>query len=352
MSDNSENLCQHVQQAINDKTALSISAGNSKFFYGHTVDGQVIDISSHHGIIDYDPTELVITVRAGTRLQEIEDTLASQGQMLGFEPPAFGKQATIGGTIACGLSGPARPFYGAARDFVLGTKIINGYAQKLQFGGQVIKNVAGYDVSRLQCGAMGTLGIILDVSLKVIPIPETTETSCFQLDVNEAIHLMNQFAGQPLPLTAACYAENNLYIRLAGNSKAVSQACVSVGGDKIADSDLWLSIREHSHSFFNSQAPLWRLSVPAATTPISDLSGQWLIDWGGALRWFISDAAGDNIRRSCQQLGGHAELFRNGAQNEAVFHPLAEPLKVIHKRLKHEFDPHGILNPGRMYPDW
>ena len=352
MPDISEDLRQQVQQAIDNKTPLSIVGGNTKSFYGHHVNGNSLSVSKHEGVINYDPTELVITVRAGTRLTEVKDILAGNGQMLGFEPPGFGEAATIGGVIACNFSGPARPYHGAARDFVLGMKIINGHAQQLKFGGQVIKNVAGYDVSRLQCGAMGTLGVILDVSLKVLPIPEQTQTRCLKMEVNKAIETMNQLAARSGPVTGACYVDKTLYVRLAGNETAVSKAADSLGGDEVKDADFWSSVCEHQHRFFKTETPLWRLSVPPATNAMDDLTGTCLVDWGGAQRWLLSEDAADHIRQSCQQAGGHATLYRSTKKEINIFQPLSAPLVLIHKNLKQAFDPHSILNPGRMYPDW
>ncbi len=352
MPDISDNLCQQVQQAIDDKTPLSIVGGNSKSFYGHDVEGQSLDVSSHQGIIEYEPSELVITVRAGTRLADIEDVLASNAQMLGFEPPGFGSKATIGGTVACNLSGPARPYQGAARDFVLGMNIINGHAQQLKFGGQVIKNVAGYDVSRLQCGAMGTLGVMLDVSLKLIPVPEQIHSRSLKMGLDKAIETMNQLAARPCPVTAACYVDEKLYIRFAGTETAVTRAAASLGGDEVEDADFWSSVCEHQHNFFSSDTSLWRLSVPPATRAMHDLPGVCLVDWGGAQRWLQSEHSADQIRQSCEQVGGHATLYRSRRNEPDIFHPLTAPLKTIHKNLKQAFDPHGVLNPGRMYPDW
>ena len=293
--------------------------------------------------------ELVLTARAGTPLREIEAMLGEHGQMLPFEPPHFGESATLGGTIACGLSGPRRPYAGAARDFVLGTRVINGHAQVVRFGGQVMKNVAGYDMSRLLTGSMGTLAVLLDVSIKVLPRPATEITLTFEHSADAAIRQMNEWAATPTPISAACHWDGRTYLRLSGSASGVRSAHAALGGEVDADgSNFWASLREHQLGFFQGPAALWRVSVPATTTTLS-LGGACLIDWGGALRWLRTDAAASTIRASAANCGGHAIAYRNSDPSGAVFHPLADGLLRLHQRIKASLDPHTIFSPGRMY---
>ncbi len=348
MTDITATLQDAVRSAASNGTALQIVGSGSKAFYGRSTRGQPLQLGAHHGIVDYQPSELVITARAGTPLSEIEATLAERNQMLGFEPPHFGSGATLGGTLACGLSGPRRPYAGAARDFMLGMKIINGNGELLSFGGQVMKNVAGYDVSRLMVGALGTLGVLLEASLKVLPRPAEELTLAREAQTDEAIRTMNEWAGRALPLSACAYDGMRLYTRLSGASTALHAARLKLGGELIEDgAGFWASVRELRHGFFSCDAQLWRLSVPPAAAPI-DLPGQWFIDWGGAQRWLRSSAPADAIRAAAARAGGHATLFRGG-DRDTVFQPLAAPLLAVQQRLKQCFDPHTILNPGRLY---
>ena len=347
--DISQALAEQVQEHYVDKRPLSIEAGNSKKFYGHSIKAEPLDVRAHSGIITYEPTELVLTARCGTPLAEIETALAQQGQMLGFEPPHFTGSATLGGCIASGLSGPRRPYSGSARDFVLGMRVINGRGEILHFGGEVMKNVAGYDVARLMTGALGTLGIILEVSLKVLPEPHAEQSVSLELEQDRAIALMNKLAGQSLPLSAACYDGRQLYLRASGSEAAVRAATRQLGGEAVADAaGFWQRLREHTHAFFQTDKPLWRLSL-APTSPLLTIRGKQLLDWGGAQRWLVSDEPVQSIRHTVAQLGGHATLFRARDAIES-FHPLHGKLNELHMNLKLAFDPHYILNPGRMYP--
>jgi glycolate oxidase FAD binding subunit len=349
--DISKGIQQQVEQAISAKTALNICAGNSKSFYGREASGDELDISEHTGVINYEPTELVITARAGTRLKDIGQVLAEGNQMLAFEPPAFGDTATIGGTIACNLSGPGRVFSGSARDFVLGSTIINGKAQQLHFGGEVMKNVAGYDVSRLMCGAMGTLGVLLDVSIKVLPRPETEITLVYDLSAKESLVKVHQLARKPLPVSATCFDDNALHIRLSGTQAAVQAARKLVGGDEVqADNDFWEQLKEQRSAFFNSNMDLWRLSL-ASNSPVLNLEGKTLYEWNGAQRWLISDEKDEQIRDKVSRHGGHATCFRHRNPRHNVFQPLDDGLLKIHRQLKSAFDPDRIFNPGRMYAE-
>jgi glycolate oxidase FAD binding subunit len=353
MSDDdlSQQLQARVRDAIDARTPLCIRAGNTKAFYGRLPVGEDFDLSGHRGVIRYEPTELFITARAGTPLAALEALLADNNQMLAFEPPRFGAAATLGGTVACNLSGPRRPYAGAVRDFVLGTRIINGRGEILSFGGEVMKNVAGYDVSRLMTGALGTLGALLEVSLKVLPRPEAELTLARTTPVAEALEHMHTLAGQPLPLSASLYDGRTLYLRLSGTERGVNAARDRIGGDEVSDgAELWSRVREQRHAFFTGEQPLWRLSLASTATPL-DIDGQWLYEWGGAQRWLRGDADPRTVRSLAQAHGGHATLYRGGRQRDAVFHPLPDGLMRVHRRLKQAFDPDGIFNPGRMYPE-
>ncbi len=351
MKDISQQLHERVSAAVEKRESLNIVSGNTKKFLGHVNEKELLDVSEHTGIVSYDPTELVVTARGGTLLSTLETTLSEQHQMLPFEPPHFGTKATLAGTIACNLSGPRRPYVGAARDFVLGMHIINGNAEILHFGGEVIKNVAGYDVSRLMTGAMGTLGIILDISIKVLPQPATAITLALEQTTHDAIEVMNQWAKKPFPISATCFDGDQVFIRLEGARTAVEAARKKLGGEQVKNNDeFWNTIREHKHGFFHDEKPLWRLSVPPAT-PLIELTGKWLYDWGGAQRWYKGDAHADTIRRTTLQHGGHATLFRSTSDTIDVFQPLTKELLVLHQNLKTAFDPHGIFNIGRMYKE-
>lgn len=348
-TDNSEFLRSTVLDALADSRALCIVGSGSKSFYGRLTSGAPLVVTGHRGMINYQPTELVLTARAGTPLVEIEAQLATHGQMLPFEPPHFGPDATLGGTIACGLSGPRRPYAGAARDVVLGVSVLTGKGEILKFGGQVMKNVAGFDVSRLMVGALGTLGVLLDISLKVLPRAEAEETLSFEYPPALAIEQMNRWAGLSLPLSAAAYDGEKIYLRLAGSATGLRAAHAQLGGESLLKSEsFWQRLREQQHGFFQGDSPLWRLSLPPATPPL-DIEGRWFIDWGGAQRWLHSDVSAVTIRELTARHGGHATLFQGADREGEVFHPLSAGLFAIHQRLKAAFDPQGILNPGRLY---
>lgn len=344
-----DELQNRVRTAAQSGTPLSILGGGSKHFLGRITQAEDLPVGLLTGTVAYEPTELVISVRGGTPLGEVEALLAEHGQMLAFEPPHFGAKATIGGTIACGLSGPRRPYAGAARDFVLGTKILNGRGEILCFGGQVMKNVAGYDVSRLMTGAMGTLGVILEVSLKVLPVPAMTRTRVFEFDREGAMAKLHTWSAKPLPISGACLKDQQLFVRLSGTERGVSSACSTLGGEQHDGAALWSELKEHQWSFFHTEEPVWRLSLPPAAPPLN-LDGERVYDWGGALCWLKTRAPAHTIREAVERVGGHATLFRNGDPQGEVFHPLSPSLAAIHGRLKKAFDPHGVLNIGRMYP--
>ncbi len=342
-------LWEQVKVAIAKRQPLCIVGGGSKDFYGRQPQGERLSVAGHRGVIEYSPEELVITARAGTPLTELEQVLAAQGQMLPFEPPHFGP-ATIGGAVAAGLSGPRRPFAGAVRDFILGAKLLTGRGEVLSFGGQVMKNVAGFDLSRLLAGSLGMLGVILEVSLKVLPRPALELTLCQAVEPGKALETMALWMGQSLPLSALAYEEPLVYFRLSGTEKAVAAAASRLGGERLAEGDeFWHGLREHLRPFFTEgDEDLWRLSVPPAS-PLPDLGGRLLLDWGGAQRWLRTWEAAARIFQVAADLGGHAALFRTRGAREQVFQPLPQSLAKLHRALKEAFDPHRIFNPGRMY---
>ncbi len=335
-------------------TPLRIRGGGTKDFYGERFDGEIFDVSANAGIVDYDPTELVITARGGTRLAEIETAMAEAGQMLAFDAPHYGTDATLGGCVATGLSGPRRPYAGAVRDFVLGVRVLDGKGDDLRFGGRVMKNVAGFDVSRLMTGALGTLGVLLEVSLKCLPRPTAETSLAFAMSAPEAVRVMNEWAGQPLPLSATAWHDGRLTVRLSGAEAAVRAARQKLGGEAVADADAWWqSLREQTMAFYATASQLWRLSVKS-TVPFTDLGGFQMIEWGGALRWLNAASVLDTatLREWAHENGGHATLFRSAARAAGVFQPLQPALLSIHQRLKTTFDPAGIFNRGRMYPEF
>ena len=448
-------LCAAVREAHARGTPLAIRGSGSKDFYGRPVAGEALDVTIHAGVLRYEPAELVLTARAGTPLAEIEDLLAANNQMLAFEPPHFGPGATLGGTIACGFSGPRRATHGAARDFVLGVRLIDGRGRALRFGGEVMKNVAGYDVSRLMVGALGTLGVLTEVSLKVLPRPAAETTLRFECNEAQAIETMNRWLGRPLPLSALAWVGGVLWVRLSGAEAAVRAAAAALGGEAVGDATsgaggleagssngrdphdnqgpqhsrgpqnargldaggpdvgggnaqgpgagawgtgvpgaetgsagaggvevrdpetldaeamgaeamrprtlcaetvndgpaFWRAAREQTAPFFaRDDLPLWRLSVPSAAPPLA-LPGRQALAWAGAQRWLKADADAASVRAAAAQAGGHASLFRAGAAGpaDAPFPPLPAALAELHLRLKRVFDPHGILNPGRLH---
>ena len=347
-----ERFRDQVLAAASDGRQLRIRGGGSKDWYGQETGGEILDTRSYSGIIDYEPTELVITARCGTPLAEIEAALAERNQMLAFEPPHFGSSATIGGVVASGLSGPRRASSGALRDFVLGAVLMDGKGEVLTFGGQVMKNVAGYDVSRLLAGSMGTLGLMLQHSIKVLPRALCDTTLRFAMDEIDALKRLNEWAGLPLPISASCWHAGELTVRLSGAQAAVTAAARTLGGEPVEEgAAFWAALREQRHAYFDGAGSLWRLSVPSTTGAII-LRGAQLIEWGGAQRWLKVDAdaaMAQNIRRAVTAVGGHATLFRGGDKSVGVFQPLAPGVARIHQRLKAAFDPSQVFNPGRMY---
>jgi glycolate oxidase FAD binding subunit len=352
-------LIDRILQARSNRQPLAVRGGNTKAFYGEAEQGEPLDMRPLSGISSYEPSELVVTARAGTPLADLEAALAEQGQCLPFEPPRFAAGGTLGGMVAAGLSGPARASVGSVRDHVLGVSLLNGQGQLLSFGGQVMKNVAGYDVSRVMVGALGVLGVICEVSLKVLPVPPAQQTVRFELSQADALNAVNTWAGQPLPLHASAWWDGMLVLRLAGAAAAVEAAVARLGGEVIEPAlaaGFWQGLRDQSDEFFvgaqravDAGATLWRLSVPATAVPLN-LSGEMLIEWGGAQRWLCTATPAPAVRAAAALAGGHATMFRSRDKAAGVFTPLTGPLERIHRDLKRAFDPDGILNPGRLYP--
>lgn len=346
--DASAQLVDQVNQALAANTPLRIQGGGSKAFLGRAVEGVLLDTREHRGIVSYDPTELVITARAGTPLVELEAALEAAGQMLPCEPPHYGPNATVGGMIAAGLSGPRRPWSGSVRDFVLGSRIITGQGKHLRFGGEVMKNVAGYDLSRLMAGSFGCLGVLTEVSLKVLPKPRLCRSLRVEMPVPGALLKLAEWGQQPVPITAASHDGQALYLRLEGGEGSVNAAFERIGGETL-DTAYWNELREQRLGFFSDARPLWRLSLPINTAELA-LPGDQLIDWGGAQRWLKSDADAQTIRAIASEVGGHAICFTAGATG-SPFQPLGEPLLRYHRQLKAALDPQGIFNPGRLYSE-
>lgn len=368
-------LVERVRAAQASKTALAIHGAGTKAFYGEAIQGERLDLRELAGISSYEPSELVITARAGTPLAEVEAALAERGQCLPFEPPRFPdpeqpgvRGGTVGGMVAAGLAGPARAAVGSVRDFVLGATLLTGRAEVLSFGGQVIKNVAGYDVARLLPGSLGVLGVICEVSLKVLPVAPATRTLRFDCAEADALERLQRWGGQPLPLHASAWWQGALVVRLSGAAAAVESATRQMGGDAIDPAlaqGFWNGMRDQTDEFFNAArkalmqgAALWRLSLPAGADPVG-LSGEQLIEWGGAQRWWVTRESAERVRALAAAAGGHATLYRAkdkaavlgvAQASRTVFAPLQAPLDRIHRELKTSFDPDGLFNPGRLYP--
>jgi glycolate oxidase FAD binding subunit len=354
-TDMTASIAERVRTAAAAGQSLRIRGGGSKDFYGQALQGELLDIRAFSGVLSYEPSELVVTVRSGTPLAELEALLASQGQCLPFEPPHFGPNATVGGMVASGLNGPARGSVGAVRDYMLGVTLVNGKGEVLTFGGQVMKNVAGYDVSRLMAGSLGTLALLLEVSLKVLPVAPAESTLLFEMTEAQALKQLNRWGGLPLPINASCWQDGHLAVRLRGAKAAVAAARVTLGG-AAADSTAqarWAGLREQTLPFFELQGDesLWRVSVPDTAAALG--LGPTLVEWGGAQRWLKRPASqAPSIRQAAAQASGHATLFRSADKSVPVFTPLSAPLARIHHALKQQFDPAGIFNPGRMSADW
>jgi FAD/FMN-containing dehydrogenase len=351
-------LIDQVAGAREHATPLDICGGGTKRFYGGLPAGAPLDVTPFSGVTCYEPTELVVTARAGTPLRDLEAALHEHGQCLPFEPPRFAPGGTVGGMVAAGLSGPPRASVGSVRDHVLGVTLLNGRGEILTFGGQVTKNVAGYDVSRLIAGSLGILGVICEVSLKVLPTSVATETLSFDWDEARALESLNRWAAQPLPINASAWHAGVLRVRLAGARAAVAAAVKRLGGERLepsADHDWWVGVRDQTAEFFSLEEKtlargesLWRLSLPAVTAKI-ELPGEQFIEWGGAQRWWRTAAQPAAVRDAAARAGGHATLMRGADRSQGVFTPVSAVLMRTHQTLKQAFDPARIFNPGRLY---
>lgn len=343
-----------IRRASAQGTALRIRGGGGKDFYGVGLEGELLDTTGHTGVVDYEPSELVISVRSGTPVATVERVLAERGQMLAFEPPRLNAAGTIGGAIASGWSGPRRVAAGAARDFVLGVRLLDARARPLSFGGQVMKNVAGYDLSRFMAGSFGTLALITEVSLKVLPRPVAEATLRFELDEASANDTINRWAGQPLPLSASAHVDAALWVRLSGARAAVDSALARLGGERVDDAEaagFWTSLRDQTHPFFTAAPNLWRLSIRATAAPLG--LGAQLTEWHGALRWIAAPLEPDTAHAAARGAGGHATLYRAEAVRRAGgVQRLAPGVLALHQRLKQALDPQGLFGPRRLHPDF
>lgn len=355
-----EAITDRIRAAHASGHPLCIRGGGTKDFYGEAPTGDVLDVRALAGEADHEPTELVVTAPAGMALVDLETQLDAHGQSFAFEPPRFASGATVGGMVASGLSGPSRAASGSVRDHVLGVTMVSGTGELMHFGGRVIKNVAGYDVSRLIAGSLGILGVIVEVSLKVLPRAESETTLCFDLKPQAALEQLHAWGAQPLPLDASAWWNGNLIVRLRGSEAAVNEARVSMGGEPIHASlaaPFWNDLRDQRDPFFvaaadaiaHQDATLWRMALPA-TAPLLGLAGDELIEWHGGQRWLATSLPAEAVRAAAAAAGGHATMFRTRTKSPGVFTPLTAPLRAIHARLKQAFDPKGVFNPGRLYP--
>jgi len=341
-------LAAQVREAGRRHNALKIRGGGSKSFLGRRTAGRTLDVSALTGVVDYQPTELVITARGGASLRDVEGLLAANGQMLACEPPDFGKGGTVGGMVASGLAGPRRPFAAAVRDCVLGVTLLDGRGRTLRFGGTVFKNVAGFDAFRLMAGAMGTLGVLLDISLRVAPRPRTERSLAFEEPWADSQARLGELMRRPLPLSGAFHDGKVLRLRLSGTERAVEHGAAEIGGDA-GDLSVWTELRHHRLPIFAAQR-LWRLSIPR-TAELADLPGAQLIDWAGAQRWLASNVPTSEIREAARAAGGHATLFQGAVDGEEVYDRPPEALFQLHRRVKAALDPAGVFNRGRLWED-
>ena len=350
MADLTLALVDQLRAASANRTPLRIVGGDTKRFYGRPVNGTVLSVAGHSGIVSYDPAELVITARAGTLLAEIAEALAAKGQHLPFEPPAFGSAATIGGTVAAGLAGPSRHAAGPVRDYILGTRVLSGDGRVLRFGGEVMKNVAGYDVARLMAGSLGILGVLLDVSIKVLPRAPASRTLELAMDQAEALRRMQRLARTGRPVTGSAWLNGHWYVRLEGSPQALNAAAAQIGGQVVyLDAGFWYGMREQTTPFFANASQLWRVTVPAHSPPL-DVEFASCVEWNGVQRWY-GNVGHEQLKAAAAAVGGHVTHFRGVSATTEVFAPLPAALLRLHKSLKAVFDPAGVLNLGRMYSE-
>ena len=350
--DISKQLQKQIIDAARHSQSLQIIGNNSKAFYGRdTTHEQAtsLHITDHNGILDYQPTELTITARAGTPIDDIISLLAEHQQMLPFEPPCFDNRATLGGCIATALAGPRRPWTGAVRDYVIGAHILTGDGKDIRLGGKVMKNVAGYDLFRPMAGALGTLGVMLDITLKLLPLPEHEVSFSMSTDNKKMQGLLSKWRSRSVPLSAASFYQQQLFIRLSGSASSIDDAINHLPSEmKETVTDYWINLNEQQLGFFDDSSPLYRLVVPA-NAPYDTFAGECLADWAGALRWIKTSLSFTELQKHATELGGTASVYRNGRKGEDVFSPLSDSMLELHKRIKKVMDPVGILNPGRLY---
>ena len=351
-----------VREAQANATPLRIRGAGTKDFYGTGV-GEVLDTRTHAGVIDYEPTELVVTVRTGTPWAELERVLNERQQCLPFEPPFVAQGATVGGVINAGLTGAARVYVGGIRDYVLGAHLLNAQGDVLKFGGQVMKNVAGYDVSRLLVGSMGTLGVMTQVSLKVLPQPKAMQTLHVVCDFQTAQVLCRRFLVKPIAVTGSAWCNGVLTVRLAGMAAAVSAGVTMlddwarelIGGafiqmDAVQAAAFWGMLQEQDHPHF-SAAPsdehaLWRTVLPSAVDGLTVHADTGLAMWGGMLRWLW---AAEDLTASFKAAGGHATCYRravSGREHMGSSALLNE--QALQTAVKAQFDPQQIFNRHRF----
>ncbi|MCL4106650.1 UNVERIFIED_CONTAM: hypothetical protein GTU68_009784 [Idotea baltica] len=355
MPDISEKIIDQVRNANDKRIALNIIGRGSKSFYGRTATGKTLNVAGHSGIVSYEASELVLTARAGTALSEIKSVLSEHNQVLSFDPPYYDDEGSLGGTLACNQSGPSRPWSGSVRDMVLGVRLINGAGQNLRFGGQVMKNVAGFDVARLQAGAMGSLGVITEISLKVMPKPAHSATLVCEIDTAaDALTAMNHYRHHATPISGACWHQGKFYLRLSGAHGAVESAGIEFSkryaSAKLLDAEhkFWQKLRDQALDFFAGSSPLWRFSMKASA-PLASMNDECLIDWGGAQRWLRSEKNSEELLNELPNGNGQISLFRHGDRTADVFHQPSSVAIKLHQQLKHSFDANGIFNSGRLY---
>jgi glycolate oxidase FAD binding subunit len=360
-------LIDRIRAARAGGATLDIRGGSTKSFYGEPPHGEPLSLAELGGITSYEPTELVVTARAGTPLAELEAALAEKGQCLPFEPPRFAPGGTVGGMVAAGLSGPARVSAGTLRDYVLGVSLLNGRGELLTFGGQVMKNVAGYDVSRLIAGSWGVLGVLCEVSLKVLGALRASATLEFDWDEKRSLEALAGWNALPLPISASAWHDGRLRVRLSGTGAAVESAARKLGGARLEAAgalEWWRSLRDHSHPFLTLDAGdlaagecLWRLALPATVPPLAlpcasaGSAERQLIEWSGAQRWRRGGWSAQEVRAAAAAAGGHATLVRAADKSAGAFTRAEAPLMRIHRELKLAFDPDRVFNPGRLYAD-